>query len=128
MRRQILARIAALATAAAALGMFLVPARAEAADHQPDGCGDRDSDVGSDTVASATTPGVGSILDGWANRDLDIDTFGSAMTQGVGSILDGWGNRDMDIGAFASDMTSPSTGSRVDGWASRDVDIAARCS
>jgi hypothetical protein len=82
MRRQILARIAALATAAAALGMFLVPARAEAADHQPDGCGDRDSDVGSDTVASATTPGVGSILDGWANRDLDIDTFGSAMTPG----------------------------------------------
>jgi hypothetical protein len=128
MRRPFLARMAILATAAAALGMLLVPARAEAADHQPDGCGHPDSDIGSDAVTSATAPGVGSILDGWANRDMDIDSFGSAMTQGVGSILDGWANRDMDIGAFASDVTGPSAGSRVDGRANRDVDSGAPCS
>jgi hypothetical protein len=28
------------------------------------------------------------------------------MAFGIGSILDGWGNRDMDIGAFSSATTA----------------------
>ncbi len=54
--------------------MFLGPARADAADHQPDD------------------------LDGWANRDLDIGAFSSP--DWIGSRVDGWANRDEDIGAF----------------------------
>jgi hypothetical protein len=72
--RHFLARIAAVVTAAAAIGMFLGPARADAADHQPDD------------------------LDGWANRDLDIGAFSSP--DWIGSRVDGWANRDEDIGAF----------------------------
>jgi hypothetical protein len=45
--------------------------------------------------------GLGSELDGWANRDLDIGTFGlaSAMTQAIGaeSELEGWPNLDLDL-------------------------------
>jgi hypothetical protein len=48
--------------------------------------------------------GVGDLLDGWANRDLDIDAFGSAMAEGFSSRLDGWANRDLDIDAFGSAM------------------------
>ena len=61
-----------------------------------------------DDGASTSTKPEGTLLDAWANRDMDIGTFGSAMAQagdsridGIGGILDGWGNRDMDIGAFA---------------------------
>ena len=42
--RHLLARIAAVVTAAAAIGMFLGPARADASDHDdPDGTVNRDS-------------------------------------------------------------------------------------
>jgi hypothetical protein len=40
--RHFLARIAAVVTAAAAIGMLLGPARADAADHEPDGSANRD--------------------------------------------------------------------------------------
>jgi hypothetical protein len=32
--------------------------------------------------------------------DLNPSDLWEAMAFGIGSILDGWGNRDMDIGAF----------------------------
>ena len=47
-------------------------------------------------VARSAAFGIGSILDGWGNRDMDIGAFG------FGTRLDGWANRDMDIGAFAN--------------------------
>jgi hypothetical protein len=47
-------------TAAAAIAMFLGPARADASDHD-----DRHS---------------GTLLEGWANRDLDIGAFSSAAS------------------------------------------------
>ena len=33
------------------------------------------------SFGSAMAAGVGDLLDGWANRDVDISTFGSAMAQ-----------------------------------------------
>jgi hypothetical protein len=51
------------------------------------------------------TAGIGTRLDGWANRDLDIGAFGSAMTAGIGTRLDGWANRDLDIGATGRTMS-----------------------
>src|SRR5262245_21725692 len=120
--RHFLARIAAVVTAAAAIGMFLGPARADASDHDdPDGTVNRD-------MTSAMAEG-GTLLEGWANRDLDIGASSSsiaeelgsrldgwdtpeidlnptdlweAMAFGIGGILDVWGNRDMDIGTFSS--------------------------
>jgi hypothetical protein len=59
------ARIAAFVTAAAAIGMFVGPARADAA---PDGTANQD-------VPSAMVQQPGSRVDGWANRDIDIGTF-----------------------------------------------------
>lgn len=93
--RHFLARIAAVVTAAAAIGMLLGPARADAADHEPDGSANRD-------LRSSMAEELGSRLDGWDNRDLDLSSsdLWEAMAFGIGSILDGWGNRDMDIGAF----------------------------
>jgi hypothetical protein len=94
--RHFLARIAAVVTAAAAIGMFLGPARADAADHQPDE------------------------LDGWANRDLDIGAFSS--DDWIGSRVDGWANRDVDISAFNGSVAQE-LGSRVDGWDTPDMDL-----
>jgi len=93
--RHFLARTAAVVTAAAAIGMVLGPARADAADHEPDGSADRD-------LRSSMAEELGGRLDGWANRDMDLSSSDvwEAMAFGIGSILDGWGNRDMDIGAF----------------------------
>jgi hypothetical protein len=94
--RNFLARIAAFVTAAAAIGMFLGPASAEVADHEPDGGANRD-------LRSAMADELGSRVDGWANRDLDIGAFDlwSAMADELGSRLDVWANRDLDIGAFS---------------------------
>jgi hypothetical protein len=124
--RHLLARIAAVVSAAAAIGMFLAPARADAADHDPDSSANRDS-------ASSIAQTPGSRVDGWANQDVVMGAFdwsmaeelGSrlggwdtpeidlnpselweAMAFGIGGILDGWGNRDMDIGAFSSATTA----------------------
>ena len=87
--------------AAAAIGMFPGPAGAAPADHHADRGADRDLDVGTHAMGSdmAEALGIGTRLDGWANRDLDIGPFASAMTEasGFGNILDGWANRDIDI-------------------------------
>jgi hypothetical protein len=114
--RQFLARIAAFVTAAAAIGMFLAPASAEAADHEPDG---RD-------LRSAMGEELGSRVDGWANVDIDIGSsdLWEAMAEDLGSILDGWGNRDLDIGS--SDLweaMAQEIDSILDGWGNRDLDI-----
>jgi hypothetical protein len=94
--RNFLARIAAFVTAAAAIRMFLGPASADAADHEPDGGANRD-------LRSAMADELGSRVDGWANRDLDIGAFDlwSAMADELGSRLDGGANRDLDIGSFS---------------------------
>jgi hypothetical protein len=120
--RHFLARTAAVVTAAAAIGMVLGPARADAADHEPDGSANRglrssmaeelggrldgwanrDMDLSSSALWSSVAEELGGRLDGWDNRDMDLSSsdLWEAMAFGIGSILDGWGNRDMDIGAF----------------------------
>jgi hypothetical protein len=90
--RHFLARIVAVVTAAAAIGMFLGPARADAADHQP------------------------AELDGWANPDLDVGALSGSLAEELGSRVDGWGNRDLDVGALSGSLAEE-LGSRVDGWA-----------
>ena len=119
--RHFLARIAALVTAAAAIGMLLGPASAEAADHQPDGPADRD-------LRSAMAEELGSRLDGWANRDLDIGSsdLWTPMAEELGSRLDGWANPDLDLSS--SDLWASMAygiGSILDGWGNRDLDIGA---
>ena len=101
--RHFLGRIAAFVTAAVAMGMFLGPARADAADHQSDeldGWGNRDLDIGASTRSMAEE--LGSRMDGYDTPEMDLNPsdLWEAMAFGIGSILDGWGNRDMDIGAF----------------------------
>jgi hypothetical protein len=115
--RHLLARIAAFVTAAAAIGMFLAPVRADASDHDDpdgtvnresasamaadiDGWGNRDLDIGALNASIAEE--LGSRLDGWDTPDVDLNPtdLWEAMAFGIGSILDGWGNRDMDIGTF----------------------------
>jgi hypothetical protein len=80
-----LARIAAFVTAAATIGMVLGPARADAADHQPDGSANRD-------LRSSMAEELGSRLDGWTNPDLDISSsdLWAPMAEELGSRLDGW--------------------------------------
>ena len=116
-----LARIAAVVTAAAAIGMLLGPARADAADHEPDGSANRD-------LRSSMAEELGSRVDGWDNRDLDIGALGlwSSMAEELGSRLDGWANRGMDLSS--SDLWEAMAfgiGSILDGWANRDMDIGA---
>ena len=107
-----LARIAAFVTVAAAVGMLIGPARADAADldgsamaQQPgsrvDGWANPDVDIGAFAWSSVAEE-LGSRLDGWDTPDMDLNPtdLWEAMAFGIGSILDGWGNRDMDIGAF----------------------------
>jgi hypothetical protein len=110
--RHVLARIAAVVTAAAAIGMFL-PARADAAKHAPDSSASRES-----TSSMAQQPGSG--VDGSANRDQNIGAFSPA--DALGSELDGWGNRDLDIGAFNGSMAEE-LGSRLDGWDTPEMDL-----
>jgi hypothetical protein len=45
-------------------------------------------------------------LVGTRRVELDPSELWEAMAFGIGSILDGWGNRDMDIGAFSSATTA----------------------
>jgi hypothetical protein len=120
--RHLLARIAAVVTAAAAIGMFLGPARADAADHEPDGSATPDL-----TSSMAERPPRGRV-DGWANSDLDIEAFGlwSSMAEELGSRLDGWDTPDMDLSS--SDLWEAMAfgiGSILDGWGNRDMDIGA---
>ena len=104
MRKQVRLGVA-IAAAAAALALMAPSAHAT---------GGRDMGDG----APGPAQGIGSILDGWANRDMDIGTFISDFGR-----LDGWANRDVAISAFSSDFR---IGCRVDGWANRDVDIGER--
>ena len=109
MRRNLVRLAVAIAATAAPLAL-MVPAA-----HATGGCNSGDG-------ASSSAQALDSILDGWANRDLDIGIFASAMTAGTGSILDGWANPDVDISSFGSAMTA-GTGSILDGWGNRDLDI-----
>ena len=113
--RHLLARIAAVVTAAAAIGMFLGPARANAA---PDSATNQD-------LWSAIAQQPGSRVDGWANRDTDIGAFDwSSVAEELGSRLDGYDAPDMDLNP--SDLWEASgVGSLLDGWANRDLDIGA---
>jgi hypothetical protein len=105
--------------------MFLGPARADAADHQPDeldGWANRDLDIG----AFSSEDWIGSRVDGWANRDVDISAFNGSAAQELGSRLDGWDTPDMDLNP--SDLWEAMAfgiGCRLDGWANRDQDIGA---
>jgi hypothetical protein len=117
--RHVLARIAAVVTAAAAIGMFLGPARADAADHAPEGSANRDS-----TSSVAQEPG--GRVDGWDTPDIDIGAFDWSMAEELGSRLDGWDTPDMDLNP--SDLWEAMAfgiGSILDGWGNRDMDIGA---
>jgi len=112
--RHFLARIAAFVTAAAAIGMLLGPARADASDHDdPDG-----------TVNQDSTSAMAADIDGWGNRDLDIGALYASIAEELGSRLDGWDTPDMDLNPTDLwEAMAFGIGSRVDGWANRDVDI-----
>jgi hypothetical protein len=45
---------------------------------------------------------LGSRLDGHDTPDMGLSSFDmwEAMASGIGNILDGWANRDIDIGTF----------------------------
>jgi hypothetical protein len=113
--RHLLARIAAVVTAAAAIGMFLGPARADAA---TGGTANQD-------VRSAMAQSPGSRVDGWANRDVDIGAFNLAMAEELGSQLDGYETPDMDLSSDIWEAMALGIGERMDGWANRDLDIGA---
>jgi hypothetical protein len=118
--RHFLARIAAVVTAAAAIAMFLGPVRADASHHDdPDGTVDRD-------LTPAMAEDGGTLLDGWANRDLDIGAISRSMAEELGSRLDGWDTPEMDLNP--SDLWKAMAfgiGSILDGWGNRDMDIGA---
>jgi hypothetical protein len=119
--RHLLARIAAVVTAAATIAMFLGPARADAADHEPDGSANRD-------LTSSMAEGPGGRVDGWANQELDSRAVGlwSSMAEELGSRLEGWDTPDMDLSS--SDLWEAMAfgiGSILDGWGNRDMDIGA---
>jgi hypothetical protein len=118
--RHFLARIAAVVTAAAAIAMFLGPVRADASDHDdPDGTVNRDS-------TSAMAGGVGSLLDGWANRDLDIGAFSWSMAEKLGSRLGGYDTPEMDLNPSGLwEAMAFGIGDILDGWANRDIDIGS---
>jgi hypothetical protein len=119
--RHFLARIAALVTAAAAIGMLLGATRADAADHQPDGSARSDMES-----ATAEAIEIGSEIDGWTNRDLDIGTFdlSEATAEELGSRMDGWANGDFDLSsADVWEAMALGIGDILDGWANRDIDI-----
>jgi hypothetical protein len=81
--------------------MFPGPAGTAPADHHPDRGADRDLDAGTHAMGSdmAEALGIGTQLDGWANRDLDIGAFASSMTKAsaFGGLLEGWAHCDLDI-------------------------------
>jgi hypothetical protein len=135
--RHVLARLAAVVTAAAAIGMFLGPARADASDHDDpdgtvnrdstsamaadiDGWGNRDLDIGALNASMAEE--LGSRLDGWDTPDMDLNPtdLWEAMAFGIGDLLDGWATRNQDIGALSS---TDGIGGILDGWGNRDMDI-----
>jgi len=118
--RHFLTRIAALVTAAAAIAIFLGPARADASDHDdPDGTVNRDS-------TSAMAQSIGSREDGWSNPDVDLGAFNLAIAEELGSRLDGWDTPDMDLNPSELwEAMALGIGTRLDGWANRDLDIGA---
>jgi hypothetical protein len=119
--RHFLARIAAFVTAAAAIGMFLGPTRADASDHD-----DPDGTVNQDLTSAMADDRGGTLLEGWANRDLDIGDFSRSMAGELGSRLDGYDTPEMDLNP--SDLWEAMAfgiGTRLDGWANRDLDIGA---
>ena len=117
--RHVLARIAAVVTAAAAIGMFLGPARADAGKDAPDSVANRDS-----TSSMAQQPG--SRVDGWANVDVDIGPLNWSMAEELGSRLDGWDTPEMDLNPSELwEAMAFGIGSILDGWGNRDMDIGA---
>jgi hypothetical protein len=117
--RHFLARIAAGVTAAAAITMFLGPVRADASDHD-----DPDGTVNQDLTSAMADDRDGTLLEGWANRDLDIGDFSRSMAEELGSRLDGYDSPDMDLNP--SDLWEAMAfgiGSILDGWGNRDMDI-----
>ena len=117
--RHFLARIAAFVTAAAAVGMFLGPARADASDHD-----DPDGTVHQDLTSAMADDRGGTLLEGWANRDLDIGDFSRSMAEELGSRLDGYDTPEMDLNP--SDLWEAMAfgiGGILDGWGNRDMDI-----
>jgi hypothetical protein len=119
--RHFLARIAAVVTAAAAIAMFLGPVRADASDHD-----DPDGTVNQDLTSAMADARGGTLLEGWANRDLDIGDFSRSMAEELGSRLDGYDTPDMDLNP--SDLWEAMAfgiGSILDGWGNRDMDIGA---
>jgi hypothetical protein len=117
--RHLLARIAAFVTAAVTVAMFLGPARADAAAHEPDSSAARDS-----TSSLAQTPG--SRVDGWANMDVDIGAFDWSVAEELGSRLDGWDTPEMDLNPSELwEAMAFGIGSILDGWANRYMDIGA---
>jgi hypothetical protein len=119
--RHFVARIAAVVTAAAAIAMFLGPARADASDHD-----DPDGTAGRDLTSSMAEMPPKSLLDGWANRPLDIGALTTAMAEELGSRLDGWDTPDMDLNpSHLWEAMAFGIGSILDGWGNRDMDIGA---
>jgi hypothetical protein len=117
--RHFLARIAAVVTAAAAITMFLGPVRADASDHD-----DPDGTVNQDLTSAMADDRDGTLLEGWANRDLDIGDFSRSMAEELGSRLDGYDSPDMDLNP--SDLWEAMAfgiGGILDGWGNRDMDI-----
>src|SRR4029453_6046714 len=117
--RHLLARIAAVVTAAAAIGMFVGPARADAANGAPDSAANRDA-----TSSMAQWPG--SRVDGRATRDVNIGAFNLSMAEELGSRLDGWDTPDMDLNP--SDLWQAmafAIGCRLRGWAKPGPDNGA---
>ena len=113
------ARIAAFVTAAAAIAMFVGPARADAAADAAANQSVRSS------MAQEPGFGIGSRVDGWANPDVDIGEIRFSVADELGSRLDGYDTPDMDLSS-SSDMweaMASGIGDILDGWANRDIDI-----
>jgi hypothetical protein len=96
--RHLFARSAAAGTAVVALALCLGSVRTAAADNGVGGC--TGPDGGSPAVAADVSEASGSLLDGWANRDLDIGT--SAMLSITGSEVRDLGSGDIRNGSLTS--------------------------
>jgi hypothetical protein len=96
--RHLLARSAAVVAAVAALALFLGSVRTAAADNGVGGC--TGPDRGSSAVGADASEAGESLLDGWANRDLDIGT--SAMLSITGSDVRDLGSGDVRNGSLTS--------------------------
>ena len=66
----------------------------------------------------------GTLLEGWANRDLDIGDFSRSTAEELGSRLDGYDTPEMDLNPSALwEAMAIGIGGILDGWGHRDMDI-----